>query len=143
MDSKLSSAAFSAKETSHRAIVADFLTPDRIVQISAALSQFMQDRQPFLSLGYNLRDLGADLGIPYYHLSAFINQWLGMNFNEYMNQFRIRYCQQSVKNGQADHLNLRGLAHHCGFSNRNTFTSAFKKYTGLTPSVYVKRAMIA
>jgi AraC-like DNA-binding protein len=27
----------------------------------------------------------------------------------------------------------------CGFNNRNTFTVAFKKFTGNTPSDYVKQ----
>jgi AraC-like DNA-binding protein len=116
-----------------------FLTPDKISHISAELSAFMQEKKPFLRLGYSIRDLGDELGIPYYQLSAFINQWIGMNFNEFLNWFRVRHCQQLMDNGDSEQLNLRGLAHSCGFNNRNTLTTAFKKFTGSTPSDYFKR----
>jgi AraC-like DNA-binding protein len=116
-----------------------FLTPDRISHISAELGTFMQEKKPFLRVGYSIRDMGEELGIPYYQLSAFINQWMGMNFNEYLNWFRVKHCQQLMENGDSDQLNLRGLAYSCGFNNRNTLTTAFKKFTGCTPSDYFKR----
>ena len=116
-----------------------FLTPERIQYIEGMLGMFMHEKKPFLRTGYSIRLLGDELGIPSYQLSAFINQWLGMNFNEYFNWFRVRHCQELMDNGDSGQLNLRGLAYRCGFNNRNTLTTAFKKFTGRTPSDYYKR----
>ncbi|HEY4286621.1 MAG TPA: AraC family transcriptional regulator [Puia sp.] len=113
-----------------------FLTHEKIECISSMLEAFMQDKKPFLKIGYCIRDLGEELGIPSYQLSAFINQLLGMNFNEYCNSYRVRHCQELMQTGLVDRLNLRGLAKRCGFNNRNTLTTAFKKFTGVTPSDY-------
>lgn len=120
-----------------------FLTPEKIRTIGGLLDYFMQEKKPFLQTGYSIRDLGDDLGIPSYQLSAFINQWLGMNFNEYFNWFRVKHCQELMDNGDTEQLNLRGLAYLCGFNNRNTLTTAFKKFTGQTPSVYSKKTSAA
>jgi AraC-like DNA-binding protein len=44
-----------------------------------------------------------------------------------------------IENGQAEQFTLEALAAKCGFSNRNTFTSAFKKFSGKTPSCFIKK----
>jgi YesN/AraC family two-component response regulator len=129
----------SLKEISDISTFPNFLTPDKIINISSALNSFMQEKKPYLQIGYCIRDLGREIGIPYYQLSAFMNHWMGMNFNDYLNHFRVRYCQQMMESGQKDQLNLRGLADCCGFNNRNTLTTAFKKFTGHTPSFYFRR----
>ncbi len=116
-----------------------FLTSEKIKNISLLLETFMEEKKPFLRTSYSIRLLGDEIGIPSYQLSAFMNQWLGMNFNEYFNWFRVRYCQDLMDGGDIEQLNLRGLAYRCGFNNRNTLTAAFKKFTGRTPSSYCKR----
>jgi len=114
------------------------LSRDKIETISLSLKKFMLDQKPFLKIGYCIRDLANEIGVPAYQLSAYINQKLGMNFNDYFNWFRVRHCQDLMRTGMVDRLNLRGLAFRCGFNNRNTLTTAFKKFTGLNPSEYAK-----
>jgi AraC-like DNA-binding protein len=50
----------------------------------------------------------------------------------------VGHCQKLMKSGAVDRLNMHGLAFECGFHNRNSFTTAFKKFTGRTPSDYLK-----
>ena len=114
------------------------LTPQKIDNISDQLHRFMLEQQPYLRFGYTIRDLADDIKIPAYQLSAFLNRELGLNFNDYLNQFRIRHCEELIQKGEVSQLNLKGLALKCGFSNRNTLTTAFKKFTGFTPSRYQK-----
>jgi YesN/AraC family two-component response regulator len=77
------------------------------------------------------------MGVPLYKLSAYINQTIGTNFSEYLNQWRIQYCLDMIHEKKIEHLNLHGIATKCGFNNRNTFSAAFKKVTGKPPSVYL------
>jgi AraC-like DNA-binding protein len=118
-----------------------FLTLERIRCISNLLNNFMDEEKPYLKTGYYIRDLANETGVPAYQLSAYINQVLLMNFNDYFNWFRIRHCQELMESPLVDRLNLRGLAYKCGFNNRNTLTTAFKKFTGVTPSDYGKKAI--
>ena len=102
------------------------------------LEELMYKKKPFLKPGYTIKDLSDELGMPSYQLSSFINHRLGMNFSDYLNQFRIKYCEELIKREGGGKLNLQQLAARCGFQNRNTFTTAFKKFTGRTPSDYTK-----
>ena len=98
----------------------------------------MLQQKPFLKPHYKLKDLSEDLQMPLHLLSAFLNKRLGMHFTDYLNQFRIKYCEELIKNEQPGKVNLKELVSKCGFHNRNTFTTAFKKFTGKTPSDYIR-----
>lgn len=106
------------------------------------MHQFMHEQKPFLRFGYSIRDLSDDIDVPSYQLSAYLNREVGLNFNDFLNQFRVRYCEELMQGGLVDQLNLKGLALKCGFSNRNTLTTAFKKFTGFTPSVYTRNILL-
>ncbi len=114
------------------------LTPAQIENIKDHLFRFMESNKPFLKFGYGIRDLANDIQIPSYQLSAYLNREVGMNFNDFLNQFRVRYCEDLMLSGVVGQLNLKGLALKCGFNNRNTLTTAFKKFTGFTPSMYTR-----
>lgn len=117
------------------------LSSARIENIEGRLHRFMREQKPFLRFGYSIRDLADDIDIPSYQLSAYLNREIGLNFNDYLNQFRVRYCEELMQGGLVGQLNLKGLALKCGFSNRNTLTTAFKKFTGFTPSVYTRNIL--
>ncbi len=111
---------------------------EQVEQITGQLNELMQNEKPFLKKGFSIKDLALQINLPAYQLSAFINIESGMHFNDYINRLRISYCEKLIENGEINNLNLFGLADKCGFHNRNTFATAFKKYTGLTPSVFLK-----
>jgi AraC-like DNA-binding protein len=114
-------------------------TAEKKTWVIRQLGEIMEVQRPYLHEGYTVKSLADELNIRQYQLSAFLNHELGVNFNDYLNQQRIRHCQQLIHEGEAYNLNLKGLASKCGFHNRNTFSTAFKKFTGYTPSSYTKR----
>lgn len=107
-------------------------------QVTRHLEKLMLEKKPFLNSNYTLKEMAADLDMPLYQLSAYINQVTGTNFNDLLNKQRIDYCLKLIANGDMAKLNLHGLALTCGFNNRNTFSIAFKKFTGKTPSEYLR-----
>ena len=112
------------------------LSREKARDISLRLQEFMLASKPFLKYRYSIRSLAQDIDVQAYQLSTFLNKEINLRFTDYLNQFRIEYCENLIKKGFAKDLNLKGLALICGFQNRNTLTSAFKKFTGLTPSGY-------
>lgn len=114
------------------------LTPEKVRHISERLHVFMDTARPFLQLRYSIRSLANDIQVQSYVLSAYLNQEKKLRFTDYLNQFRIQYCENLLQEGYATDLNMKGLALICGFQNRNSLTSAFKKFTGLTPSDYTR-----
>jgi AraC-like DNA-binding protein len=110
--------------------------PDR--DLHDQLTKLMREEQPFLKSGYSLPDLANGLGVPVHQLSHYINHRYGINFNEYINQYRIEYFKTRVRGEGWRRMTLEALAQESGFSNRFTFTNAFKRLTGTTPSEYLR-----
>jgi YesN/AraC family two-component response regulator len=114
------------------------LPPQRMQEIAEKLDQHMTSTKPFLRYRLTVQLLADDIQVQAYQLSAYLNQGKHLRFTDYLNQLRIRYCESLIRKGMVKDFNMKGLALICGFQNRNTLTIAFKKFTGLTPSSYIK-----
>jgi AraC-like DNA-binding protein len=110
----------------------------QLAKIDTDLRNFISVKKPFLQRGYNLRQLSEDTSIPLHHLSAFINQFYQVHYNDFINEYRVHYCQAKIRNDEWRAKTLEAIAEESGFNNRNTFTTAFKKVTGSNPSEYLK-----
>lgn len=100
------------------------------------IEDHFKNNQPFLKPRYTIRDLSAEINIPSYLLSAFINQEYGMNFSEFINDNRVSYLVEFADRNQDLLLQytLEVLGQMGGFSSRSTFIAAVKRKTGKTPS---------
>jgi YesN/AraC family two-component response regulator len=61
-----------------------------------------------------------------------------MNFPNYLNHLRIREVQRMLGHEKHKTMTLEGIASSVGFHSKPTFNAAFKKITGVTPSIYIK-----
>ena len=107
--------------------------------IKRRLSDLMAEKKPFLQRKYHIKDLAAELQIPVHQLSLFLNQVLGMHFSDHINKYRIDHCIELINTNSSDRPSLQKLSRICGFNNRSSFTTAFKKFTGQKPFDYIKR----
>jgi YesN/AraC family two-component response regulator len=119
----------------------DFFSASQVAIFTTRLEELMTQKKPFLKQRYSIKDMATDIQVPSYQLSAFLNNVLKTNFSDYLNKFRIEYCESLMKDKTHRLTNFKQLASECGFNNRNTFTTAFKKFTGKTPSDYVKKLL--
>ena len=103
-----------------------------------AISKLLAGKKPFLSKKYSVSDLAAEVNVPVLYLSGFINRYYKTNFNELINRYRVSHFKMMIRNGEWKNKKLSAIASESGFNNRNTFTAAFKKETGQTPSEYLK-----
>ena len=107
--------------------------------IEHRLKDLMIEKKPFLQRGYHIKELAAELQIPVHQLSAFLNQELGMHFSDHINKYRIDHCIEIINTNLSGRPNLKQLSKICGFNNRSSFTTAFKKFTGQKPFDYIKK----
>lgn len=115
-------------------------SPD--MEILNRISELFKQDKAYLKHHLSLTELSAKINVSPHKLSAFINKELGMSFNEFVNIHRISYCITFLQNSEIKKVNLAELSSLCGFSNRNSFTTAFRKFTGTTPSEYIRSARI-
>ena len=96
-------------------------------------------KQYYLLQHTNLKQVASHLNTQPYVLSTFINQVYQMHFNDFINLHRIKYIEDGLTNKKWESLTLEAIAGKAGFNNRITFLTAFKKFTGITPTQYIKK----
>ncbi|MFK5982347.1 MAG: helix-turn-helix domain-containing protein [Flavobacteriaceae bacterium] len=70
-------------------------------------------------------------------ISRAINNQVNMNFNKYINCFRINEAKKMLLNDKLyDKLSIEGISKEAGFNSRSAFYKTFKKSTGTTPTDY-------
>ena len=85
-----------------------------------------------------LTDLSKKLQTNPAIISRTINQGFQMNFNDFINNYRIEAVKEMFKNGEHKKSTLLGIAFDCGFNSKATFNRAFKKNTRLSPKEFIE-----
>lgn len=117
-----------------------YLKEETVEKLATALQVHLLHDRAYLISNYSITDFSIAVGYPTYQVSAYLNNHLGMNFNEYINAQRIDYLlKQLSEKPEWRAFTLEALGQQVGFNNRYTFLNAFKKSTGETPSVYFKK----
>ncbi len=113
------------------------LQPEKIRELQRRFDHYIGE-QHYLNPNTNLKEVAGRLNIPSYVLSIFVHQAYQMHFNDVINSHRVKYVSEGLTNEQWDALTLEAVGEMAGFNNRITFLNAFKKFTGVTPSQYLK-----
>lgn len=107
-------------------------------EAQAKLEAWMQSERPFLNPGLSLRGLASDLDLHANRLSWLLNEHMGVNFNGYINGFRVAHFKELLRRPDNAHISLIGLAYESGFNSKTVFNTTFKKLEGMTPGAYQK-----
>ena len=100
------------------------------------LEKAMYTDRVYLDPLLTLERLSKSLKIPRNYLSQLINEHFALNFNEMINQFRINDAKE-IMNSNKQNFTIIDIAYQVGFNSKSTFNSAFKRYTGKTPSTFL------
>ena len=114
------------------------LPQQRMDQINKLVTEYLVSEQAFLRQRYSIWQLADEIGIPQHHLSIFINSYHKMNFNDFINKYRVYYSKIMMINGEWKYKTLQAIATESGFGNRTTYSTVFKKVTGMNPSDFIK-----
>lgn len=88
----------------------------------------------YLNPDVTLQDFAAQLGINARYLSYTINTGFGKTFFELINEYRIMHARGLLLEEGAEKRTVLEVMYESGFNSKSAFNTAFKKYTGLTPS---------
>ncbi len=83
-----------------------------------------------------LTTLAIKLNIHPHDLSRIINVGLEKNFNDLINEFRVRDVARKMHDPAYDKFTLLHIGYDSGFNSQRTFNRAFKEMTGKTPAEY-------
>ncbi|TYP99088.1 helix-turn-helix protein [Tenacibaculum adriaticum] len=114
------------------------LSQEVIDDINQKLSDFEKNNE-FLDSATSLQSLATKLNTNSNYLSKVINQSKELSFSNYINQLRIDYTIQKLKeNTLFRKYTIKAIAEEVGFKNAESFSKAFSKSTGLRPSYFIK-----
>lgn len=112
------------------------MTADLAKSYNERLLGTMENQQPYLSEDCSIDDVADLCNIPRHHLSHLLNTQLDKSFADFINEYRIRFACQLLKDPGKQHLTIEALGQECGFGSKASFNRAFKKHTGYTPSSF-------
>ena len=100
------------------------------------LNEIMKDEKLYLNPELNIRMLADLLEITPHKFSQLINEFLKINFSDYLNNYRIEEAKERLVDPEYSNYTILSIAYDVGFNNKVSFNNAFKKITGMTPSEY-------
>lgn len=98
----------------------------------------VENEKVFKNPTLTLSDLSKLLNTNTKNISKSINSGFDMNFNDFINHYRIEAVKEKLQKEEHKTSTLLGIAFDCGFNSKATFNRAFKKSTDLSPKDYLK-----
>jgi AraC-like DNA-binding protein len=118
-----------------------YLSKRQVENMEKVLDNYFNETQSYLQQGFSLPQLAKETNFQLQQVSAFLNQYKGENFNDYINKFRINHLISLFEQDPTiiDQFTFEYLGKKIGFGSRSTFIISFKKFTGKTPSAYFNK----
>ncbi len=118
----------------------DIGVPKEVIEeILNKLSVF-EEKNQFLKKNITTTSLAKDIKTNTKYLSKVINHHKQKNFANYINDLRINYAVEQLKtNANLKNYTIQGIAEEMGFNTAESFSSAFKKTTGIKTSYFIKK----
>ena len=101
------------------------------------IRKYMVIEKPYLDRELSIYDLSNQLKISKHILSEVINEHMGMNFYNLVNEYRIKEVKERMESDDYRQLTILAIAYDSGFNSKSSFNTIFKEKTGQTPSEYL------
>lgn len=107
--------------------------------IAEQLKKLLVEEKPYLQAGFSLQSLAKRLKVQPHHLTQTLNEQLGLTFFELAAQYRIAEAQRLLQDPTTRNLTIEDIAERVGYLSKSAFNAAFKKQTGVTPTIWKER----
>jgi len=115
------------------------LIPQDVLQVQKeTVLELIKRHRYYQDESLSLQTLARELNMPVKEFSYLVNTGFGMNFADFINEFRVNDFKERLEDTGHRQYSLLGLAYDAGFSSKASFYRAFKKSTGQTPAAFYK-----
>ncbi|TGN01602.1 AraC family transcriptional regulator [Leptospira yasudae] len=98
------------------------------------LNYLIHEERIYLDEDIRLPNVAEELGVSVHQLSSYLNDHKGINFNNYINQFRVEEAKMILINDPTRSVISVGNA--VGFNSNSVFHRAFLRETGMSPKKF-------
>jgi len=125
-------------EISTSVTVKQHFSKDELQIWKTKLEKVMTSSQLYLIPGLTLSDIAKLMEVDNLMVSRVIHEGFQLNFNEFVNAYRIDHFIQLSQDKNYQHYTILALAYEAGFNAKSTFHKVFKKVKNMTPTAYLK-----
>lgn len=100
----------------------------------------VRDEQYFLNSDLTIEMLADVLNTNRSYLSVSINRFCDKGFSVWLNNFRIQYAEQLMRENPS--IALKDLPEQCGYATAGTFVRNFKRCHNMSPSEFMNKILI-
>jgi len=93
----------------------------------------MENHQFYLNEELTLHSFAKEINMSSRVISSCVNRNIGVNFNEWVNNYRVEKALDAIKSDSRNSLSIEGIGSDSGFKSRSAMYAAFKKKTGHSP----------
>lgn len=108
--------------------------------IATKIQVYMQNEKPFLIPQLTIDEFAKGISIEPQIISNYLNNKIGINFYEFINQFRVEEFKKRIASRSDNKLTLIAIAFECGFNSKASFNRIFKTFENMTPSDFVLKS---
>jgi PAS domain S-box-containing protein len=108
------------------------------IKLYDQLKQLLEADKLYLNPELSLKTAADLLNTNTKYLSQVVNHQAGINFQQFINLYRVKEAKHKIVKDTFSNLTLYGIALQCGFKNKSTFYKVFKEVTGCTPKDFVR-----
>ncbi len=99
----------------------------------------MEALECYLNEELTLNSFAKEINMSPRLISSCINNNIGHNFNEWVNNYRVEKALQIIRSDEKNVLSIEGIGSDAGFKSRSAMYAAFKKKMGHSPGFYRKK----
>jgi AraC-like DNA-binding protein len=105
--------------------------------IETNLLLFFKDKKPWLDPHLTILEVAKQIGTNRSYISNIINDNIGVNFNQFVNDYRVNEAKILLK--QTPELSISEISELAGFGSVSSFLRIFKKIENCTPTEFRKK----
>ncbi|MCX6283413.1 MAG: helix-turn-helix domain-containing protein [Bacteroidetes bacterium] len=117
------------------------LTPEQKKQLAEDLESLMKNERIFIQSDLTIDQIAERLKTNSKYISQIINEFYSQNYYHYINSYRIQEAKSLMTDPANDKYSILGISNIAGFASKSTFNTAFRKFTGTTPSEFRNNAL--
>lgn len=122
-----------------KAAYRSLIRPELSDQLYDKIMDIIVRQKRYRDSNYSAKDLAKELETNTRYVSAVINSRFGMNYNSFLNKYRVEDSLKLLIDKRFSNANIEEISAMVGFANRQSFYAAFYKQMGNTPNGYRKQ----
>ena len=104
---------------------------------------FFDNEKKYLNPLLSLSFISKNTGLNEAEIRSCIKNNTNLNFNEFVNQYRVNYAIKLMESGFLENHVMSSIAEKSGFNSPQTFYRSFAKFHSISPSKYYKKNVLS